>query len=209
MLRRINAFVWVLVRRLCEVIADAAPDQAPRHRSGRARRMLGEVSNGGRVAIAVLAISGVGLVGIYNREGFRSQAYPDPVHGTKVVTIGFGSTEGVKMGDTTTPLKAINRTLREVQVMEGTIKRCAFGVELFQHEYDAYVELAHNIGAPGFCRSSILKKLRAKDYTAACNHILDWKFSGQVDCSKPNDVCGGLWTDRLRVHKACLGPGAN
>lgn len=192
-----------------EVIAAFAVGLGPHLTAGSFRRQLGDMSNGGRVAIAVLAISGVGLVGIYNREGFRSQAYPDPVHGTKVVTIGFGSTEGVKMGDTTTPLKAINRTLREVQVMEGTIKRCAFGVELFQYEYDAYVELAHNIGAYKFCGSSIVKKLQARDHLAACNHILDWKYAGKVDCSKSNDVCGGLWTDRLRIHRACLGPGAN
>jgi lysozyme len=197
-----------LVRRTGEVIAALAVGLAPHLTHGPAWRQLGEVSNGGRVAIAALAISGVGLVGIFNREGFRSQAYPDPVHGTKVPTIGFGSTEGVKMGDTTTPLKAINRTLREVQVREGSIKRCAVNVYLHQWEYDSYIELAHNIGAAKFCGSTIMKQLQAGQHLAACHHILDWKYSGKVDCSKPNDVCAGLWADRLRIHQMCLGPEA-
>lgn len=197
-----------LARRAGEVIAALAVGLAPHLTSGPAWRQLGEVSNGARVTIAALAISGVGLVGIYNREGFSSKAYPDPVHGTKLPTIGFGSTEGVKMGDTITPLKAINRTLREVQVMEGTIKRCAFDVELFQYEYDAYFELAHNIGADAFCGSKIVKSLQRQDHLGACNHILDWRYVKNVDCSKPNKVCAGLWADRLRVHKACLGPEA-
>jgi lysozyme len=198
--------IWsALARRVGEVIAALALGLAPHLRSGPRWRQLGEVSTGGRVAIAALAITGVGLVGIFNRENFRSQAYPDPVHGTKVPTIGFGSTEGVKMGDTITPLKAINRSLREVQVTEGAIKRCAPTVNLYQYEYDAYLELAHNIGSAAFCRSKIVKKLQAEDYPAACNHILDWKYAGKVDCSKPNKVCAGLWADRLRIHKACLG----
>ena len=59
-----------------------------------------------RIAIAALSLSAAGFVGLLNREGFEPTAYPDPVHGTKLPTIGFGSTEGVKMGDTITPVAA-------------------------------------------------------------------------------------------------------
>lgn len=169
------------------------------------RRQRGEVSHGGRVAIAALAISAVGIVGIMNREGYRGQAYPDPVHGAAVATIGFGSTEGVKLGDKTDPLSAVNRTLREVQFKEARIRQCAGDVQLHQHEYDAYIELAHNIGEGAFCRSSVVKALRAQQHARACNHILDWKYSGRVDCSQPNKVCAGLWADRLRLRAKCTG----
>lgn len=171
----------------------------------------GEVTPGGRIAIAALALSAVGFAGILTREGYRGQAYPDPVKGTAVATIGFGSTEGVKIGDKTTPVQAVNRTLREVRAKESVIKRCAGGVELTPYEYDAYIELAHNIGEGAFCRSQILKSLKVRDYAAACGHVLDWKFVGDVDCSKeaakPKHlrVCDGLWTDRLRIHAKCLG----
>ena len=45
-----------------------------------------------RIAIAALTLSAAGFVGILNREGYESVAYPDPVHGTALPTLGFGST---------------------------------------------------------------------------------------------------------------------
>ena len=77
-----------------------------------------------RIAIAALSLSAAGFVGLLNREGFEPTAYPDPVHGTKLPTIGFGSTEGVRMGDTITPVAAVNRSLREVRVFENALKAC-------------------------------------------------------------------------------------
>lgn len=169
------------------------------------RRQWGEVSVGARVGIATLVISAAGFTAILTREGYRGQAYPDPVKGAAVATIGFGSTEGVKLGDKTSPVAAVNRTLREVQAKESAIKRCAPEVELTQYEYDAYIELAHNIGEGAFCRSQIVKSLKERDYAAACDHVLDWRYVGSVDCSKPNKACAGLWTDRLRIHRICTG----
>jgi lysozyme len=168
-------------------------------------RQLGQAAQGVRVAIAVLSLSAAGFVGILTREGYSEKAYPDPVHGTAVPTIGFGSTENVKMGDRTTPVAAAQRTLREVRSFEGGIKRCADGVELLPAEYDLYIELAHNIGPGLFCRSTLLKKLKAREYRAACEQILAFDRAGDQICSEPgNKVCPGLWKDRLRLHKACV-----
>lgn len=41
-------------------------------------------------------------------EGCKLEAYPDPVLGWKVPTIGFGHTKGVKQGDTETYDKAVS-----------------------------------------------------------------------------------------------------
>ena len=41
-----------------------------------------------RTALAALALSATGLVYIAQREGYSEHAYPDPVHGTKVATVG-------------------------------------------------------------------------------------------------------------------------
>ncbi|MGL5485396.1 MAG: glycoside hydrolase family protein, partial [Shewanella sp.] len=71
-----------------------------------------------RMAIVALTLSAAGFVGILEREGYEPVAYPDPVHGAALPTLGFGSTEGVKMGDTITPLQAISRSLREVRSFE-------------------------------------------------------------------------------------------
>ena len=173
-----------------------------------------------RTVLAVLSLSAAGLVGIAVSEGYSEKAYPDPVHGTKVPTIGFGTTQGVQMGDTTTPVKALQRKLTDVRTFEGAIKRCVT-VPLHQHEYDAYVDLAYNIGpgkdgvADGFCwakrggPSNLVRLLNAEDYTGACNAILDWRFAGGHDCSASgNRTCPGLWTRRQALHQKCLGTGA-
>jgi lysozyme len=170
-----------------------------------------------RSLIAILALSAAGLVGIAVDESYTSRAVPDPVKGRAVPTIGFGATEGVKMTDTTTPPKALARLLTDVQKFEGALKRCV-QVPLAQYEYNAYVNLAFNIGvgksgvADGFCEakrggpSTLVRRLNAYDYTGACDAILDWHFVGDVDCSAPsNKSCPGLWTRRLRLHRQCLG----
>ncbi|CAN5438076.1 lysozyme [soil metagenome] len=171
-------------------------------RFARWRNQLGAVN---RQLIAVLAFSASGLVGIALNEGYTTRAIPDPVKGTAVPTIGFGTTNGVKMSDSTTPPQALQRLLTDVQAYEGALKRCV-RVPLHQHEYDAYIDLSYNIGAATFCGSTLVKRLNAGDYAGACAAILDWKYVGQTDCSVPgNRTCQGVWTRRLKLNKQCKG----
>jgi len=173
-----------------------------------------------RTAILGLVLSATGLTYIAQREDYVGTAYPDPVHGTKVPTIGFGSTAGVKMGDTTTPTRALIRLRADAGDVEVAIKRCIGDVQLFQHEYDAYVALAHNTGATNFCfnndrtgPSTIVRELRASNYSGGCNAILLYDRAGPVNkpqdrCSHPdNRTCRGLWTDRQKLQRMCLGDG--
>lgn len=158
-----------------------------------------------RTWLAALVLSAAGLVGIAVDEGYSDKAYPDPVLGTKVPTIGFGTTGGVKMGDTTTPVKALQRKLQDVQGYENALKRCVT-VPLYQHEFDAYIDLSYNIGSTAFCSSTLVKRLNAGDYPGACNAILMWRKAGDVDCSAPgNKTCSGLWARRQRLRQQCLG----
>lgn len=155
------------------------------------------------MAIAGLTLSAVAFVGILTREGYTDQAVI-PVPGD-VPTIGFGTTSGVKLGDRTTPIKAAGRALTDVQTYEGAIKRCV-KVPLHQAEYDAYTDLAYNIGPTAFCNSTIVKRLNAESYANACEAILMWKMFNGFDCSTPgNRICAGLWADRQRVYKQCVG----
>lgn len=169
------------------------------------------MSSKARIAIAALSLSAAGLVGILTREDIKTEAYPDPVHGWKVATIGAGSTEGVKQGDKITPLGAVQRAHREARVFEGRVKRCMDGVELHQHEYDAFIRLAHNIGPEAFCASTVVKRAKAQDYPGACAAILFFDRAGDVKrpedrCSHPdNRTCRGLWRDRLETKALCEG----
>lgn len=148
-----------------------------------------------RLSIAAASLSAAALVGLVAHEGYSDKAII-PVPGD-VATIGFGSTGGVKMGDKTNPIKALNRALIDVGKFEGAIKQCVT-VPLHQHEYDAFVSLTYNIGAGAFCKSTLVKKLNAGDYEGACFEILRFdKFKG-----KP---LRGLTIRRQEENSKCLG----
>lgn len=170
-----------------------------------------------RIGIAALVLSASGLVYIAQREGYRENAYPDPVHGAKVATIGYGTTGGVKMGDKTTPDRALVRLRADAGEYEVALRRC-LAVPLYQREFDAFVGLAYNVGAASVCLdntrtgpSTIVQRLRAGDYAGACEAILLYDRAGPVNkpqdrCSHPdNRTCRGVWTDRKRLRAMCVG----
>ncbi len=148
-----------------------------------------------RTQIGAIVLSASALVGIALHEGYSDTAII-PVPGD-VPTIGFGSTNGVNVGDTTTPPKALARALTDIQKYEGAIKRCVV-VPLHQYEYDAYVSLAYNIGPTAFCNSTLVKKLNQQDYAGACESILVWdKFKGRP--------LRGLTIRRQEEYRVCKG----
>lgn len=148
-----------------------------------------------RVALLALSLSATGLVGLVVSEGYTDKAVI-PVPGD-VPTVGFGSTKGVKLGDTTTPVKALERAAREIRVFEGAVKGCVT-VPLHQHEYDAAVELAYNIGADAFCKSTVVRRWNAGDYPGGCEAFLMWNKAG-------GRVVQGLVERRERERRRCLG----
>lgn len=148
-----------------------------------------------RRTVLSLTLSASALVGILLHEGYSDKAYT-PVKGD-VPTIGFGTTGGVKMGDTIKPPQAVARALVDVQRFEGALKQCV-KVPLHQYEYDAYVSLSYNIGSKAFCGSTLVKKLNAGDYAGACQQVLRWdKFNG-----KP---LAGLTKRRQAEYEQCKG----
>jgi lysozyme len=161
-----------------------------------------------RTAIASLALSAAALVGLVMQEGYTEKAVI-PVKGD-VPTIGFGTTAGVRLGETTTPPKALARALLDVQRFEGALKTCV-AVPLSQNEYDAYTSLAYNIGPSAFCSSSLVKKLNASDYSGACAQIMRWTYFRGHDCAAPENarLCGGLATRRNAEYSQCMGVASN
>lgn len=146
-------------------------------------------------------------MGIALHEGYSDRAIV-PVPGD-VPTIGFGTTAGVRPGDTTTPPKALARALQDMQQFEGAIKQCV-RVPLHQHEYDAYASFAYNVGGGAFCASTLAKRLNAGDYPGACAQLLRWTYFKGKDCSAPENArrCGGLAARRQQEYQQCMGAGA-
>jgi lysozyme len=153
------------------------------------------VSANPRIIVAALSLSAAAFGGLVAYEGYSPVAYV-PVPGDKT-TIGFGTTEDVRPGDTITPPKAVARALQDISKYEGAIKQCV-KVPLHQYEYDAYVSLSYNIGTQAFCGSTLVRKLNAGDYAGSCDEILRWdRFQG-----KP---LKGLTIRRREEHRRCIG----
>ena len=146
-----------------------------------------------RKPIAALVLSAAAVVGISKFEGFRPSAYlPTP---DDVPTIGYGTTEGVRMGDTITQERALVRLGNDADKFARAVKRCA-PVPMFQNEFDAYTSLTYNIGEGAFCSSTIAKRLKAGDYAGACRGILAWdKQAGKQ--------LKGLTNRRQAEYKLC------
>ncbi len=148
-----------------------------------------------RLAVGVLSLSAAGLIGIASHEGFSDTAYI-PIAGD-VPTIGFGSTEGVQLGNKITVPEALERLHRDVGNAESAIGQCVT-VPLSQGEYDAFTSLAFNIGSSAFCSSTLVRKLNGGDYEGACQEIRKWVYSGGRKIQ-------GLVNRREDEYRMCMG----
>jgi lysozyme len=155
-----------------------------------------------RLPATILVVSALGLSGIVLYEGFSPRAYDD---GVGVQTVGFGSTRHedgapVKAGDTVTPQRAVVMLARDADRIWREAAACIGEVPLYQHEADAYASLAYNIGAGAFCRSTLVKKLKATppDYAGACAEILRWTRAGGRELP-------GLVKRRQAEYRMCMG----
>ena len=148
-----------------------------------------------RIVVAALSLSAAAFGGLVAYEGY-SDTPITPIPGDKL-TLGFGTTEGVKPGDKITPPKAVARALQDVAKYEGAVKQCV-SVPLTQYEYDAFLSLAYNIGPGNFCGSTLVRVLNAGDYTEACKQILRW------DRAQGKQV-RGLTLRRQSEYRLCMG----
>jgi lysozyme len=153
------------------------------------------VSVNPRIVVAALSLSAVGFGGLVAYEGY-SETPITPIPGDKL-TIGFGTTEGVKPGDKITAPKAVARALQDVAKYEGALKRCVTA-PLHQYEFDAFLSLSYNIGPTNFCGSTLVRKLNALDYSGACREILRW------DRAQGRQV-RGLTLRRQSEYRLCIG----
>lgn len=149
-----------------------------------------------RIAVASLALSASALVGIALHEGYRPEAYV-PVAGDRP-TLGFGDAQGVKMGDKTTPVRALVRLNEQAEVFQRELRACIGDVPMYQHEWDAIVSWAFNVGSKAACGSTLVTMLRAGDYSGACMELLRWdRFRGKR--------LPGLTKRRQAEYRLCTG----
>ncbi len=154
-----------------------------------------------RTRIAALSLSAAGLVGIAGWETYRGDAYYATQHERDkgISTIGWGSTDGVRPGDRTTPDKALVRLLATAEKFQDEMRDCiGDDVEMTQGAWDAISSLAFNIGTTAFCKSTLVKKLKAGE--EFCSEILRWNRQGGVELA-------GLTRRREAEYRTCIGNG--
>lgn len=155
-----------------------------------------------RVTVAVLALSAAGLVGIAKFEGYEPVAR-SPLPGD-VPTLGFGETQGVRAGDTTTPVRALIRLHESAGQYERGVQRCV-AVPLHQHEYDSFVSFSYNLGVGAFCGADFVKRLNAGDYEGACSGMAFHPDGRPAWSYFQGRFVQGLHNRRLQERNQCLG----
>jgi len=164
-----------------------------------------------RKAIAGLALSASALVALVAHEGYSDRVIV-PVKGDKL-TLGHGMTQRpdgtpVQIGDTTTPVKALQRTLAYVQKQDIQMRGC-ITAPLHQGEYDELSNFGYQFGIKRLCESSMVRLANAGDYAGSCKAYLQYRFAAGYDCSttingKPNKRCWGVWTRQLERYNQCM-----
>lgn len=129
-----------------------------------------------------MQVSDAGIELIKSFEGFRANAYPDPKSGGDPWTVGYGTTKfpsgrPVKKGDYVTPAQAEMYLREDVKKFASSVDALVT-VPLKQCQYDALVSFVYNLGATNFRKSTLLKKLNAKDYKGAADEFLRWVSTG-------------------------------
>lgn len=123
-----------------------------------------------------ITMSNEGLTVLRHFEGLRLKAYRDPVG---VLTIGYGHTgpdvyEGLVWSQAQADKALRDRLQREfVPGVLAVIKR-----SMRQHELDAMVDLAYNVGVSAFQGSTLVRKFNSGDTQGAADEFLRWVNAG-------------------------------
>ncbi len=106
-------------------------------------------------------------------EGCRLEAYTCPAG---LHTIGYGSTNGVRLGMVITQEEAEARLARDLGIAAQDVARLVH-VPLTQGQFDALCSFVFNVGAGKFSDSTMLKHLNAGDIEGAGWEFERWVFA--------------------------------
>src|SRR5438067_4902133 len=110
------------------------------------------------------------------------EAYPDPGTGGDPWTIGWGSTGAdIKKGLVWTQAQCDERFAQHLAEFGEGVAAAIGGAPTTQHQFDAMVSFAYNVGLGNFRSSTLLKKHNAGDYAGAAAEFARWnKAAGKV-----------------------------
>lgn len=146
-----------------------------------------------------MKVSPAGRKAIAEREGTRLTAYKDSVG---IWTVGVGHTSAAGPPNVTPGMKITASECdeilsRDLAKFEKAVLEVV-KVHLAQHEFDALVSFAFNVGGGAFAKSTLLKKLNAGDRMGAADEFLKWTKAG-------GQTLKGLKTRRESEREQFLG----
>ena len=160
-----------------------------------------------RIAVSLLTMSLAGFGAWKANEGFTDHAVI-PTKGD-VPTLGYGSTRyedgvPVRMGDTITRPRAEILARNLNSQAEKEFAASLPGVELYQEEFDLYLDFVGQYGMGTWRKGSPRRYLIDGNYVGACEALLLYRFAAGYDCSTPgNKRCPGVWTRQLERNAKC------
>lgn len=129
-------------------------------------------------------IGAAGLSLVKQFEGYEPKWYPDPAHGWKVPTIGYGHTDSAgepKYAST----KAIVLTEEQAtEILRKDMQKYADAVSkavkapLTDNQFDALVSWCYNVGPGAVAKSTLVRKLNAGDYASVPSELAKWNKAG-------------------------------
>ena len=149
-----------------------------------------------------MKISDEGLRLIKSFEGYHTKqadgscvAYLCPA---RVPTIGWGCTEGVKLGMRWTEAEATDGLRRELAKHEAAVARLVT-VDINQNQFDALTSFSYNCGVGALAKSTLLKRLNKGDVSGAAQAFHAWNKGG-------GRVLNGLVARRAREAALFMKP---
>lgn len=142
----------------------------------------------GVLALAVTTIGGA--------EGISLKAYPDPATRGYPFTICYGHTGHVTPGERLSLTQCKALLIQDLMGTANQIEHCIH-VPMPDARYVAVLSLAYNIGAGGFCRSSIAADLNAGRTEEACARFPSYNRAAGF-------VMAGLTSRRKKEEALCL-----
>ena len=106
-------------------------------------------------------------------------AYPDPATGGAPWTIGWGSTGAdIAKGAVWTQAQCDARLARDTACFAARVAILIAPAPATQHQFDALVTLAYNIGVQKLADSTLLARHKAGDYAEARAQFARWNKAG-------------------------------
>ncbi len=130
-------------------------------------------------------------------EGYYPRPYRDIVG---VLTVCYGETEGIKATDNFTKEQCKSKLALKLPRYWFEIERCmgpAVVAKLTDNMKVAFTSGAYNFGSGAFCKSSIVRRLKAGDYEGACEALLAFNRAG-------GRVVRGLVNRRNAEYEVCM-----